>query len=242
MPRANRLGCRGPLKAWPFRPGRSEAATSSPWSASPRHPVTTVSPLSHHATVVVTLRRPPPLLTARLPHAQVSAERHRSLSSTPPPHLRAVESTMPVSHCLHRRVLGLSLPHSLRSHVGRRRRRFTTPHLACPRPRRLDVAGEDFPLVPCRRITVHVLESHRRAKGHRRPRSRAGAALCHRLRARANAACERAQHAGRGMGCRSARPRRCPVQPGPSGPCTTLCSKPRGHCASRLRAKASPWP
>jgi hypothetical protein len=34
-PRTDQLGCRTPLKAWPFRPGRSEAAAPPPRSASP---------------------------------------------------------------------------------------------------------------------------------------------------------------------------------------------------------------
>jgi hypothetical protein len=61
---------------------------------------------------------------------------------------------MPVSHRPHRRVLGLLSPHSLHSHVGHRRHRFSLPKacrftaLRLPRPhlRRLDAAGEDFPL------------------------------------------------------------------------------------------------
>jgi hypothetical protein len=69
-----------------------------------------------------------------------------------------------VSHRPHHCVLRLSPPHSLHSRVGRRRRRFglpearlfTAPRLPHPRLRRLDIAGEDFPLVPRRRLAVRV--------------------------------------------------------------------------------------
>jgi hypothetical protein len=40
---------------------------------------------------------------------------------------------------------------------------------------RLDVVGENLPLVPRRRLTIRVLESRHRAEGHRRPQSSAGA-------------------------------------------------------------------
>jgi hypothetical protein len=110
------------------------------------------------------------------------------------------ESTTPVSRRLHYRVLRLSPPHSLRSRVGRRRRRidlpeahrFVAPRLPRLHLRRLDVAGEDFPLVLRHRLTVRMSESHRHAEGRHRPRSRAGATLRHGLHARANAARERA--------------------------------------------------
>jgi hypothetical protein len=82
------------------------------------------------------------------------------------PHRRS-----PVSRHPHRRVLGLSPPHSLHSHVGHRHRRFGLPkadQFVVPRPphprlRRLDVAGEDFPLVPHSCLTVRVLKSRCRA-------------------------------------------------------------------------------
>jgi hypothetical protein len=104
-----------------------------------------------------------------------------------------------VSHRPHRHVLGLSPPHSLRSRVGHRHRhfglpeahRFIAPRLPHPRLRHLDAVSEDFPLVLRRRLTIHVPESRRHAKGHHRPWSRAGAMLRHRLRARVNAALER---------------------------------------------------
>jgi hypothetical protein len=156
-----------------------------------------------------------------LPYAQVSAEHHCSRSSTPPPHLRSAEPTTPVSLRLHHRVLGLSLPHSLHSHVGHRHRHYGLPEArrftAARLPRRclhrLDVAGEDFPLVLCHCLTICMPES-RCHEGHHRPRSRASATLHHGLRVRANAARERAQRAGRGMCCRSVGPHRCPMQLG----------------------------
>jgi hypothetical protein len=72
MPCANRLGCHAHLKAWPFRPGRSHAATSPPRSVSP-------------------------------PSSPVSAECHRSRSSTPchriskrpSPRRRSLPSSLP---------------------------------------------------------------------------------------------------------------------------------------------------
>jgi hypothetical protein len=157
---------------------------------------------------------------------------------------------MLVSHRLHHRVLGLSLPHSLHSRIGHRRRRFslpevrrfTAPRLPRPRLRRLDVVGEDFPLVAHRRLAVRVPESCHHAKGRHRPWSRAGAVLCHGLRARVNAAREHTQHAGRGMGWRSAEPRRYPVQPGHSGPCMALSEQATGTVRMGHGQGIGRWP
>jgi hypothetical protein len=165
---------RASLKTRLFRPGRSDAATSPPRSASPRHPI---------AVVLTGKFTAPPLWSLRtghrhcsplgFPRAQVFAERHRSRSSTPSSlHLQAVESTMPVSHCRRHHVLRLPLPHSLRSHVGRCHLRFGLPH---PRLRRLDDVGDNLPLVLHHRLTIHVLESHCHAEGRHRPRSSVGA-------------------------------------------------------------------
>jgi hypothetical protein len=127
---------------------------------------------------------------------QVSAERHQSWSSTPPsPHLRAAESTTLMSQHPHRCVLGLLLPHSLRSRLGRCHRCFGLPR---PHLRRLDIIGDNLLLVPHHRLAITL--------SCRRPPSTMVQRRCHaRGRcARANAARERAQCAGSGVGSRSA--------------------------------------